>query len=154
VKVVLGCWGNWRKAPAEPGTVYVDFLNASIRRDGVIVHLMRHRFRLAALLLASGDRPLSRDEIIAILYGDRADGGPDGAEKLRDVVITHLRKPLAGLDLRVVAHWRVGHCVVDTREHPVPTPASLPSVLGRTLPAVHLANKRKARDAALSHQLK
>jgi DNA-binding response OmpR family regulator len=51
------------------GTVTVDFLKMEARRDGELVTLTAHEFRLLKFMLENSDRVLSREELLNNVWG-------------------------------------------------------------------------------------
>jgi len=87
---------------------------------GVLDGLRRPQHRvIAEALIKAYPRPLSRDRLIELLYGDDPDGGPEGAGNIVTVRIAHLRKELAPMGWTVNCNGRGRGYVGSYRLEPV-----------------------------------
>ena len=52
--------------------------------------------RVLAFLFVNSERQVSKAELLDVMYGHRADGGPDWSSRAVDVVMSRVRKALGG----------------------------------------------------------
>lgn len=52
--------------------------------------------RVLAFLFVNNPRHITKEELLEVMYGHRADGGPDWSSRVVDVVISRIRKALGG----------------------------------------------------------
>lgn len=71
--------------------ILANFKRRTFTRNGVTVKVSRSQFLIMAALLAACGAPLSRDDLVALLYGDDQKGGPLWAVGSLRVSISRLR---------------------------------------------------------------
>lgn len=75
-RVILGTW--WpRRMVWRDDAVRLDASDFTVARSGLIVSLSPTQWRIVAAVLAGGVWWVARSELRDVLWGDRADGGPD-----------------------------------------------------------------------------
>lgn len=108
---VSNIWvGSWlertmrRTSAAHPGVLLVSITPPLVALDGTVVRLMScPRYVLLALAAASPGL-VSEAELLDLIYGDRADGGPVAL----GVYIVNARAAAAALGLRIENHFGRG----------------------------------------------
>jgi two-component system, OmpR family, response regulator len=75
----------------EVGDIHLDLLTRRVERDGSPVHLSAKEFELLAYFLRNPERALSRQQILAAVWGYDFDPGTNVVE----VYIRYLRRKLA-----------------------------------------------------------
>lgn len=72
-------------------------------------HFQRHHWLLFDLLLRNLGKPVTRERIEGVLWGDDPDGGPLNAEGQVRVYVHFIRRKLAGTGLRVATMHGEGY---------------------------------------------
>lgn len=96
-RVILGAWAH-RPDILPAGEVRLNFRQRTVQRGRAIAHMTPATMRLACAFFA---RPggITMFELVDVLYGERADGGPDDAGRAVRVLLHELRERLRPLGI-------------------------------------------------------
>lgn len=83
-----------------PDYLFIDVSGTGrIARNGVLVKTRIQVIRIIAAMFCARGRPLTMDELVGVVYGDRADGGPENAEECVRNYLSEVRTICAALGL-------------------------------------------------------
>ena len=90
-----------RRSRREPGALVCQVDSRTLARDGASVQVPRPVFIFIAAVTAHPGAILCSAELTDLLYGEQADGGPDGPGASIDTLAYRARPALAALGYRL-----------------------------------------------------
>ncbi|WP_027143179.1 winged helix-turn-helix domain-containing protein [Mesorhizobium sp. WSM3626] len=96
--------GDWNR-------IEISLSSREIRRGQVTVGLTPQEFRLASVLVggAASQRCFTISELIDVVFGDRADGGPETADSSIRVRLYNIRQSLASIGIVIPVVYSRGY---------------------------------------------
>jgi hypothetical protein len=94
-RVVLGTF--YRHPIPGSGEILLDYYRRRVGHAGAWVAFSPSEFRVATAIVIAGEMPMR--DVLEALFGDRADGGPDGAANTAASHVTAARRRLGLLGL-------------------------------------------------------
>lgn len=97
-------WSGWGRASLDTREYF--------QRRGI--HLTDNEGRVVAALVKNG-RPLSRQNLFDVLWGDDLDGGPELADNCLKVCISKIRKKIVGIPFKIDTIWGRGYVATNIK---------------------------------------
>jgi DNA-binding response OmpR family regulator len=93
----------------HPDALILSTRLAAVTRGRKMVLVTPSQARLLRCLAGSASRLVTTNEVVAAMWGDREDGGPEYAVRSIDVGVYHLRRSLAALGVVIERRWGIGY---------------------------------------------
>jgi hypothetical protein len=112
IPVIMSSGATARVSARNPNSLYVHSQGCWLFRNGRSVYAERMPRTFFVMLVAESPGIISPLEACELLWGNRADGGPDNFRNAISVLVMHAKMIGAALGFRIENEFSRGYCAI------------------------------------------